>query len=118
MLNYQRDFLLYRLLTGKLKHPAGLVIKPPTLNLLYDASEVYQKFYERSISEGLMTEQDCINLLVSESKWDEEKEKMLQDILPHNIEHFKEEIYRAYFQSDRKKTIRKYLVTARQELID
>lgn len=113
---FKRELFLYRMLAGKLKYPYdNLVIRPPSINLLYDASEIFIRFYNSAIDEGVMGEQEIVNYLVEEGKWDVEKEKMLNEILPRQIEHWKEEIYRAYYQSDKKKTIRKYLEIARQE---
>jgi hypothetical protein len=112
---HERDFLLYRIITGKLKYK-DVVIKSPSLEILYRGSEIYKKFYENSLAEGIMTEQDTVNLLCEQGQWDNEKEKTLNEILPNQIEHWKEELYRTYYQSDKKKTIRKYLETARFEL--
>jgi hypothetical protein len=114
---YQRELLLYRLITGKLKYPhGGLIIRSPTLSVLYEASEIYAQFYDSAVNAGIMTEQDSMNLLVSQGEWDQEKEKLLQEDLPKQIEHWKEEIYRAYYQSERKNTVRKYLEIAKIEL--
>ena len=113
MLSYQRDVFLYRIISGKLKYKE-LEIHSPTIDILLEGSEVYKKFFERAANEGIMNERDTDNLLYEQGKWDIEKEKLLLD-LPRQIEHWKEEIYRAYFNTDKKKTIRKYLKTAKDE---
>lgn len=113
---YQRDVFLYRILSGKLKY-RELEIRTPTIEILCEASEVYKKFFERAVDEGIMTEQDTINALCEEQKWDTDKEKMLNEDLPKQIEHWKEEIYLAYFNTDKRNTVRKYLQTAKDEFI-
>lgn len=116
MESHEKEFLLYRILNGFIKYKdTNLIIKSPTKEILYKASEIYLKFYNLSINEGIMTNNDILNYLIKLDKWTEENEKQLNEDLPKQIEHFKEELFRAYYQSDRKKTIRKYLDTARQE---
>lgn len=113
---YQRDVFLYRILSGKLKYK-GLEIRSPTIDVLCDGSEVYKKFFERAANEGIMTEQDAINALCEEGKWDAEKEKILNQDLPKQIEHWKEEIYLAYFNTEKRNNVRKYLKVAKEEFI-
>ena len=110
-----RDFLLYRIICGRLEHPSGCYILSPSLDVLYQAAGVYKKYYELSLEQGIFDDNTIRDYLTAQGRWKAQDENNLNNILPKHIEYWKEELYKSYWNTSRQETIRKGLQSARDE---
>lgn len=116
---HQREFFLYRILSGYIFYKIGnveLKIKSPTLDVLYKASEIAFNAYETALKNEIMTDIDIYNMMIENGMWTAEKENQLNNILPKHIEHWKTEMYKSFFRSKDREKLRKFLNTAKKEL--
>lgn len=119
MENYKKELLISRICCGYLRYKANsklLLIKAPTLDLLYEANEIYANAYEDGLNRGVMTDKDILAMLIDRGVWDTQKENEYQDILPKHIEYWKEELYKSRTNKGQKEKVIKYLKIAREEL--
>lgn len=114
-----KDYHIARLRAGFTRFKYGdqvCIVKPPSRETEYEAQELYQEVYNEAIQEGLFTEDGIKEFLIERKMWSEQEDKELNDITPKHIEYWKVEIYNAYFQSTKKKTLRAHLNRAQQHL--
>lgn len=80
----------------------------------FDAAQIYADTFEEAFLDGVLTDEDCLLLQKKLSLWDDEREKLLEQ-LAQNIDDFKVELYRASLRVGEKRTIKKALNAAREE---
>lgn len=115
---YQKELLISRICSGASRvivQGRPYIVRRPSREQVYLASEHYVQVYKEALAEGLYTEDDLMMFLLDEGFWDEEKEK-LYNKLPKEIEDFKLELYKRFFQSNESKAIRKALAIAKEKL--
>jgi hypothetical protein len=117
MLQHQREFLLMRIVNEKLFFKDGIYVITPSLDISYQASATYCKFYDLSRENEVMTDEEVLSHMINQGMWSDEEEKQLEKTIPGHIEYFKEEMYKAYFKSEERKKIKQYLNKAREEQI-
>ena len=118
MQQHEREYLLYRILSGYVKYTTqGLTLKIyyPRGNIIYEGNEIYCNSYKEAKEDGVLTDEDMIGVLIKEGSWSTQKELELKEIIPKHIEYWKKELYQAFFRSEDRKTMRKYLATAKAE---
>jgi len=120
MEQYQRELLIARISAGYIRYRVKdklLFIYNPTLDILYEANELYSTTYNKALQDGLMTDNDIYQMLVSLNLWSETQEKDYSDVLPKHIEYWKEELYKSRLNKTQHDKVIKYLAVAREELI-
>lgn len=120
METYKKEHLISRICAGYLRYPITdevLRIHNPSLDINYEANELYCKVFTKSLNAGLSTDKNIYNLLIERGIWTEENEKNLILVLPKHIEYWKVEMYRAMFRSNDREKFRKYLDKAKTELL-
>ena len=96
---HEREFFVARIMSGRLKYEKNgltLFINPSTVEQNYEAQEVFKNTYEKALSEGIMTEEECLLMLVEQGLWNDEDQESM-DGLEKDIEQLKIEIYEAFF---------------------
>lgn len=117
MEHYLKELLISRITCGYLRYKIKnklLFIKSPTNDIIYEANEVYKEVYERSLTEGIMSDEDILNMLIEKDLWTMQDEKNYQDILPKQIEYWKEELFKNRDNKKQVEKIRKYLAVAKK----
>ena len=101
---------LYQLLSGNvaiLIDGDVFFVSTPDIRIKYLAEIYSQQKYEQAFSEGFMIEEDAISLAMETGEWDEEKEELLTDKLPKNIEQMKLDYYKRFYITSSKNEIKK-----------
>ena len=116
---YEREFYISRVCAGYLKYKIdsqlSIYVYPLTIDQKYDASELYIEAYNEALINGVMTDEECRDLLVKHDLWDDEKEESLEKI-GKDIEELKVQLYNSYFKKELKATIRKGIKRAEKKL--
>lgn len=110
---YEREFFLYRILSGKIRikyDNKTLEIIPPTLDLMFEGSEIYYQYYNKSKNDGIITQDDLQDYLLNNEIISAD-EKDLYDKLPNEIDKLKIDLYKNFFR-DKSKKIREKLKIA------
>ena len=91
MKQHEREFLIYKLRTGKIFLPENIVVNPPTIDQCVESCHVYNKAYEQAITDGFKTHDQIMEWLIEKNIWSgkEEGKKFFTD----DIEKFKVEMY-------------------------
>lgn len=116
---YEREFFIYRLMSGYVKLDIGnTVIKVvnPDADVKMEAQLEYAKEYGRAIEDGILTDAEVEQMLIEEKYWSEEMQKQMDKIIPDHIEYWKIQLFNNYLKSNTCKTIRGYLAAAKKEL--
>lgn len=118
---HEREFLISRIAAGYLVYRVGnerLKIHYPNRDIVYEGNIVYQDSYEEALDAGCITKYEAREILMDYGIWTPQKEKEYKEIVPKQVEYFKEELYKSRYKSDQKKKIRLYLETAKKHIID
>ena len=117
---YEREFYISRICAGYLKYKIdseiSIYIHPLTLDQQYDANEVFIEAYNEALMNDMMTEEECVEMLIKHELWDDEKEESLEKI-PKDIEELKVQLFNSYFKRELKTTIRKGINRAEKKLL-
>ena len=115
---HEREFFVARIMSGRLKYEKNgltLFINPSTVEQNYEAQEVFKNTYEKALSEGIMTEEECLLMLVEQGLWNDEDQESM-DGLEKDIEQLKIEIYEAFFNEFTRDAARDLLKKASKKL--
>lgn len=115
---YEREFFVYRLLSGYLKvniSPQPIYIRTPTLDAKMEAQIEYVETYERAMEEGILSDSELELILMEKELWSEEDKKNFEKVVPDHIDYWKVELYRSYLRSNDAARIRKHLDAAKNE---
>lgn len=115
-MNTAKDKLLARIVSGSI-FLGGLVLKPPTREHRYIATEIYEEALRDGELEGLYSESELLDFMLENDLWDETKQKFVDD-LPKEIEEFKVRLFKSTFKSNERKVIRTALATAKKKLTE
>ncbi len=119
MEHYQRELLISRICCGYLRYKTAnqvLLIKSPTLDVVYESNEIYQEIYNKSKEEGVLTDKDILLMLLENKLWTTQNEKDYTDVLPKHVEYWKEELFKHRLNKPQLEKTRKYLAVAKEEL--
>jgi hypothetical protein len=105
---HEREFFVSMIRSGKIfveKNDILLEIKPLTIDQSFHACRIYQKSYERALSEEFMTEDDLSTWMIENNLWTPHEDK-ITDKMNKDIEKLKVEIYKSYGNEKLTKSIR------------
>lgn len=120
METYQKELLISRIASGYLRYPTKdkiIRIYSPNSDISYEANEIFSKTYIKCRNEGVMSDEDLVNMLIDYDLWSEQEEKDYKEVLPKHLDYWKEELYKAKANKGEREKIRKYLKVTRAELI-
>jgi hypothetical protein len=93
-----------------------IFIHHPTLDLKYDAQTRYAEAYEFAKDAGVLEIDDIVECLKSYQMWSDDKDKLLNDLLPEKIENLKVDIFKANMEIDRREALREELRKSEKSL--
>ena len=111
---YEREFFVSRIASGLLKYEKDgllLYMHPLTSLQVYESQEIFKQTYEQALSEGIMTEEEGLLMLVEHGLWTDEEQDIMNGI-EKDMEKLKIEIYQAYFKSSLRDAARDLLQKA------
>lgn len=117
---YERDFFISRVRAGYIPIKIDnkrMLIYSADQDVELEANEIYREEYQRGIDEDILADNDILNFLIINDLWSETKEKEYNEILPKHIDYWKKELYQAFLKTKTREKIRKYLQTAKDELV-
>ncbi len=121
---YEREFFISRICAGYLRYYVNsqltLIIKPPNIDIQYQAQEKYRETYDFAMSDKVFTDDDVRKFLTEYRVWDDNLEEYVTNTktgLLHQIETFKIQLYQSALDITKQKKIREYLQTAKNEFI-
>ena len=112
---HEREFFVSRIMSGLLKYEKDdliLFMHPLDVGQYYEAQEVFQKTYREALSEGIMTEEECLLMLVEHGLWNDEKQETM-DGIEKDMETLKIEVFEAYFKESVKNAAKDLLNKAK-----
>jgi hypothetical protein len=104
MKHHEREFFIATIRTGNIKL-LNLVIKPLTIEQSVEAAKVYGDFFDTSLYEGVMTEDQMIKWMIQQGLWHRADDNEL-DKIDRAIEDVKVEMFKNYTDKDKVKTLR------------
>lgn len=117
MLHNKRDFFISRINAGYHRfniHDIILNVFPPSVDIEYEACEIFNEVYEEAYYDGILTVEESYEVLMDKGLWTSKDERDLENA-PENIEILKMELYRAAFKSNTRRKIRERLDITRNE---
>jgi len=121
MEQYEREYLISRVMTGYLRYPIRedlvLRIYSTTPDQNYVANEVYNKAYNEAALRGVISNEEMLKKIIEMGIWTDEDQEMLAQI-PKDIEEWKVQIYNALHNEDQKNRLKKYLRRAEDVLTE
>lgn len=122
MLNLnQKEKILYRISRNVLYYKVGkkrLEIRYPTQKIRYNACEIYDKIYDKSVNKyGLIKEAELKQFLYPNGLFTKEDDDILE-IAPKHIEYFKKQLYLNNGSSNQVQQLRQYLKVAKNSFLD
>ena len=118
MKQHEREFFISLIRCGKVfinHNNLRLVIKPLTLDQVFESCEVYNTSYNQGYIDGIMTEEEMNDWMVINELWDRRDDELTEKI-KKDIEQFKVEIYNARNNTPLREGIRSYLRAAESKL--
>jgi len=120
MKQHEREFFMHTIRSGNVYLKFGdlkLCIKPMTYLQCIEALEVYNDSYDKSLIDGLMTEEESEAMLKSTGIWTEEEDVKVEGI-KKDMEKLKLEIYHNRNKPEVRERIRKYIRLAENALFE
>lgn len=114
MKQHEREFLIYKLRTGKIFLPENIVINPLTIDQCVESCHVYNKAYEEAITDGFKTHDQIMEWLIEKNIWSGKEEGKIK-FFTDDIEKFKVEMYENRHEKKKYNKIRLYLRKAESE---
>ena len=117
MQQYQRDFLVSRIESGYLRYKRGnlvLRIYPPSVDVLYEANEIYNEIYEEQFLSETFSEEDLVQYLIDSNIWSDKMDRDFEK-LPDKIDDLKVALCENIFKENESKQIRKFLLELKTE---
>lgn len=118
MKQHEREFFISIIRSGKVfvnLHNLDLVIIPPTIDQLAQASLIYNKAYEKAYIDDVMTEEQMDAWMIEHGLWTISDADRLEG-LKKDIERLKVEIYNARNDSATANAIRRYIRAGESQL--
>lgn len=111
MKHHEREFFISMIRSGKViieKDEFSVTVYPPTIDQSYEASLVYDKAYKQAMIDGIMSEDDINDWMLSSGLWSQDKEKKSEGF-KQDLEKLKTEIYNNRNDSKLRERIRLYI---------
>lgn len=118
MNQHEREFFISLIRLGNTYIEYGdleLVIIPPTVEQTLRSCQVYNKVFEESIIDGVMTQEENDQWMVDQGLWTEEDDEKTKG-LEKDLERLKVEIFNARLNDSLKERIRLYLRAGEKQL--
>ncbi len=120
----ERDKLVNRIIcnairfqfTSDLGRKEHFLLKSPTTYEKYLGNLLYEELYGEYLLDGLYTDEELLEYMVSEGFWTMQEEQQITS-LKKEIENFKLELFQSKFKSLHRQTLRKYIKVAKETLI-
>lgn len=117
----ERELIVSRIVAGTMRFRVQdgsdeglkLCFRKPSVEHIYAAQELYHSYIQELRYMNCLTEEQVLDFMLEEGLWSEEDEKLLTE-LPKQIEDFKVGLYESTFKANEKKSLRKYLKTAKE----
>ena len=96
VLPHEREFFINRIWSGYTKYNHNgtvLRIYDPSMELKYEAEEIYYKTYNRAINKGILTNDELLEILTRYGIWTEEDNKNWE-IYQKDIDHWKMQMFK------------------------
>ena len=115
MKQHEREFFIYKIRSGKIFLPNNLVIHPPTIEQSVLACMHYDKSFSEAFDDEIMTEEEMLDWMKTQSLWSDEDEEKIKGI-QKDIEKLKKEIYNARNNELLAEKIRLYIRAGEKQL--
>lgn len=115
---HEREYFVSRIRSGMYifnTNNITLKVLPPTIEDELFINEAFRDAYVNAMKQGLMTEEDMIEWMISKNLWSEEEDKKIEGT-KKDIDNLKKGMFKARFQSNTRETGRRYLRAAEQNL--
>ena len=115
---YEREYFVSRIRTGiYIFETQGITLKvmPPTTLDNYYINEAFRNGYVQALEQGLMTEEQMLEWMISKDLWSEEENEQIKKT-KKDIENLKKGMFNARFQSKTREGGRRYLRAAEKVL--
>jgi hypothetical protein len=121
---HDREYFISRICAGYIRYKINseitLKIKFPDLHINYISQEIFRDAYQDATDEGLFTDTDVYNLLISKGLWTYEQEVYLKNKdkgIINDIESLKVDLYKSSFDTSHTIQIRKALQDKKDEYL-
>lgn len=109
---YERDFLLHRIIAGKLRckyENEVYIIVPPDDDLKYEAQEIYYDMFIESKEKEIFTHDEMVDFMIEKGMWSLDEEDEMSSEIPKAIEDCKVELYKAVYNTPRRIEMREHI---------
>ena len=117
MKQHEREYFISRIRSGVYyiqSEGKNICIKPPTLEDEFFINEKFKQEYEKCLEEGLKTEDEIVDWMISKELWTQDDER--EEGLKKDIERLKREIYNNRHRSNLREQIRKGIRAGEKQL--
>jgi muconolactone delta-isomerase len=111
MKQHEREFFVYNIRSGTVYLDNDIEIRPATIRDKLLAAEHYADVYNEAIKDGMMTEDELTDWMISSELWTNEQEQSLKQATK-DVEKLKKEIFKNYLNDEMVHKIRLYLRAA------
>jgi len=115
---HEREYFVSRIRSGIYifnSNNITLKVLPPTIEDELFINEAFRDAYVKAMQQGLMTEEDMIEWMVSKNLWSQEEDEKIQGV-EKDIDNLKKGMFNARFQTNTRETGRRYLRAAEKTL--
>jgi hypothetical protein len=115
-----RELLVARILAGHVRLRFGgrcLLLQQPTAEQRYVAQELYQHCLAEALADGAMSDRDLLEHLLDIGEWDDARASLLAR-LPEELEELKVQLYKATFESNKRRALRAAIAVNRERTLE
>jgi len=117
---HQREYFVSRILRGhaklKIRNDLVLFVRAPTIEENHDAQEYYQEIYEMAFLQGIMTEEEILEMMLEQGIWTDQYESDIKKV-EKKIEDLKVDLYNQSFNTKAQRKTRASIRRAESVLI-
>jgi hypothetical protein len=120
MKQHEREFFINTIRSGNIyiKHKdLSLVIKPTTYLQDIEAYHIYTDTYDEALEDGLMTEEDVEEMMMSKGIWTPDDEAVIKTV-QKDLERLKVEIFKNHHVPSKRESIRRYIRAAENAIVE
>jgi len=118
MKQHEREYFVSRIRSGYYTvnvNGFDLKVYPPTIEDELQANAKYIEVYDECVDEGLMLEEDMVNVIIKMGMWTADKEKKIQG-LPKDIERLNVDLYNNRFNRELREKMRSVMRAGKEQL--
>ena len=117
---HQREYFVSRILRGhaklKIRNDLVLFVRATTIEENHDAQEYYQEIYEMAFLQGIMTEEEILEMMLEQGIWTDQYESDIKKV-EKKIEDLKVDLYNQSFNTKAQRKTRASIRRAESVLI-